>query len=682
MAQARSTFIAPPGGLRSGQSVEIALPAGYTAAHFAGTGHKVIALGSIYSQTVHFALTISTSIVLTWASTATSLPGSARGELVLVLAPVGDIVPALVGDGSADDTARLQAAADDAYASNKRLMIPEARVAFMLTDTVTFREEITVEGQGFHSFFRWSGGASKPIFAQHKWQSPDEAGARYITMRKVRIDDWSLTPTRSVRSLHFANGDYHVFEDIQYEGRFVGTPANPYGLIVGKDPAGTFSGNTWVPRIERCSFQRASVIVNTTDGFVLNSELYGKGRDFALQIGGGNIISGCNFIGGNTNGAIYLYSPEGDTIYAVKVLGCQFDGTANDDTSYAIYSPVGQTVQSCTFGRNHAWNHTREFVRLETAIACIVTDWDFRQGDAADLGYADVYVKGYGNRVDDNTHFRANTAPKKTGGSTVRVNLGVPVTVVNDGGVNAPIRGSIATSESNDYATHSFGHAPSVNAAAVDEFLDDFNGRALDTTQWGTVDGTDVGAGVSVANGDAVLTLGTTSPATLADNGAQLDRALAFRADSGGTFFEVKVRLSAEGGIAVFCGLTDQVGALEIPFTLSGTTIVSNATDAVGFLHDSAADTDNWHCLGVKANVDTALLTSAVTPARGTDYVLRVELTVGGRARFFIDGAYIGELADAVTATAWLTPVLVAFSRNTTAKTVRAAYLWAGQNRR
>lgn len=589
-----------------------------------------------------------------------------------------------VGDGTTDDTAAFLKAAAHAYGNNTPLLIPAAPVSWRLTDTVPLYTGMRVEGVGYHSVILWDGG-DKPVFARHNYADRGAGDVTDVALRKFRIDDYSEGHQRPTNwTIDLSNGDSHLLESVEIEGRLASPTTDYYGVIVGKHPDGSYAGNTWEPRMINCKLRRAKALWNTTDGCIEGGFIYAFGRDYALQLGGGNVVNGVHFVGGQTYGSIYLKSPENETIFAVKVFGCQFDGNNSNNTMYGVYAPASQEVVSCNIGNGtHMWNHNREFVRLENARACLVAGGVYRQGDADDTGEADIYVAGYDNTVGPNSHYRANTAPKKEGGSTVRVNLSPPVTIVDSGGAgNRLIPGSVSE-DSNDYTTRSFAHLPNVNAAAVDEFRDDFNGRALNTTQWGTALGTDGACALALTNGEAVLTLGTTNPSTLAANGVQLDRALAFRSDSGGLFFETKIRTTNATGVAMFVGFTNQTGTLEMPFTLgAGPTIASSApANAVGFIFDSAGGT-TWYGVGTKANVDTALLDTTATSPGGTNRVLRVELTNGGTARFFVDGAYAGERADAVTATTWLTPVVVAFSRNTTAKNVVLGYVWAGQARR
>jgi hypothetical protein len=141
--------------------------------------------------------------------------------------------------------------------------------------------------------------------------------------------------------------------------------------------------------------------------------------------------------------------------------------------------------------------------------------------------------------------------------------------------------------------------------------------------------------------------------------------------------------MSAIFSVCVFVGFTDQIGTLEMPFTLgAGDALTSNATDAVGVLFDTAADTDKWWLVGVANDVDATKQDSTLAPTANTFETWRIEVDRTGIATFYRNGVAIGTtMSGAVTATVPLTPVIAAFARSTTAKTIDADYVYVTQQR-
>lgn len=216
---------------------------------------------------------------------------------------------------------------------------------------------------------------------------------------------------------------------------------------------------------------------------------------------------------------------------------------------------------------------------------------------------------------------------------------------------------------------------------------DDFDGDSLDGA-WGAMLGTDGACAVAIQpgkNGVLRLTTGADAAGDMATNGAQIHRALCWYAENGNLCMEARLVVSNIANSAYFIGFTDQVAALEMPFTIgAGNAITSNATNAVGFCEDSASDADNIFLVGVKDDVDaTAQDTGVDFPAGGSNPVTyRIEVSADGTAYFYINDIQTGRsMANAVNPATALTPVIALFSRSTSSKTIDVDYIHAQQNR-
>jgi hypothetical protein len=219
--------------------------------------------------------------------------------------------------------------------------------------------------------------------------------------------------------------------------------------------------------------------------------------------------------------------------------------------------------------------------------------------------------------------------------------------------------------------------------------FDDFFGDTLDAKWHGTVgsNGSCVSPLISSGaplHGFMFMTTGADAGGTMALNGAQLDLGLTnFRASEGGLVFEARVNLSAITNVALFVGFTDQVAALEMPFTLAaGDVLTSNASDGVGWLFDTGADTDNWWLVGVATDVDATKQNAGVAPAASINDVLRIEVDSSGVATFYRNSAKVGTtMSGAVTTSTNLTPVIAAFSRGAATRNIFADYILIEKNR-
>lgn len=223
---------------------------------------------------------------------------------------------------------------------------------------------------------------------------------------------------------------------------------------------------------------------------------------------------------------------------------------------------------------------------------------------------------------------------------------------------------------------------------SIVELKDDFLGEEIDGYKWQSLIGSDAECRQATVRADQYggvvrLTTGDDAGATMAINGVQLHSQLNWRANGGGLVWEGRVAIDAITAVAVFIGLTDQRAALEMPFTLgAGDVLTSNASNAVGVLFDTGADTDDWWLVGVAADVDATKQDSAVAPVAGTFETWRIELNSAGVAHFYRNNVLIGTaLSDAVTPSVLLTPVVAAFARGAASRNIDVDLLNVAQQR-
>lgn len=216
--------------------------------------------------------------------------------------------------------------------------------------------------------------------------------------------------------------------------------------------------------------------------------------------------------------------------------------------------------------------------------------------------------------------------------------------------------------------------------------FDDFLGDVV-ADQWNTQVGNDTlppSATINVAqHGTVRLLTGNDAGASHAANGVQFEGRLSWKASNKNLSFEARVKADAITSLALFLGFTDQTAALEFPFTLGGSdALTSNATDAVGFLFDTAADTDKWFLVGVANNVDATKQNTGYAPVVDTYETLRVDVDANGTATFYRNNVQVGvPMKSAVTPSVALVPVIAAFSRTTTSRNIDVDYVSVGQSR-
>jgi hypothetical protein len=194
-------------------------------------------------------------------------------------------------------------------------------------------------------------------------------------------------------------------------------------------------------------------------------------------------------------------------------------------------------------------------------------------------------------------------------------------------------------------------------------FFDDFIGDVI-ADQWNYVEGTGNPADAAILAGGigGVVRVTTGAAGTgLAADLSQLTQALQWQASNGDLVFQARVKFSAITTCSLFLGFTDVV-TLEAPVIgATGTTITTNATDAVGFLFDTTLTSAFWQLVGVANDVDATRQSTTVAPVAAQYQTFRIEVSTTGVATFFINGVQVGTaMSGAVTPGTDLTPTLSA----------------------
>lgn len=210
----------------------------------------------------------------------------------------------------------------------------------------------------------------------------------------------------------------------------------------------------------------------------------------------------------------------------------------------------------------------------------------------------------------------------------------------------------------------------------------DFNSPGVDETNDIDVGTENSGTQAISAAKDGLyrLTTGSTS-----GNRVAFATSLNYDASSGELIGEARVKsVTAITARAYFIGFTDVVpsGTLENPIEMSGTTLTTTASDAVGFMYDTDATNDNWYGVGVKADADAVAVNTGVAPAAaGTFQTLRVVVNSAGKAEFWIDGNYEGSAINAVTAATDLCFIVLVETRSNAAISIDTDYIYVEQGR-
>lgn len=208
---------------------------------------------------------------------------------------------------------------------------------------------------------------------------------------------------------------------------------------------------------------------------------------------------------------------------------------------------------------------------------------------------------------------------------------------------------------------------------APNVFEDNFSGDTLDTNLWLATIDTGGTAVISSASGYTLMTL--TTDATDNDK-IEVATELSWLATSQ-VSVEARIRINDVSNHGMFFGLTDArfEAAQTLPFSYSGTTLTSTASNAVAFLNDPDQTVDTVKCVSVKANVDGTVNSTGTALVDAAWHIYRIDLDTSGNAKLFIDGAHVCTQSLALTTTTPLAAVVGVQNRTTSAENSDVDYV-------
>lgn len=427
----------------------------------------------------------------------------------------------------------------------------------------------------------------------------------------------------------------------------------------------------------------SNLIRNCTDYGILISENPAASVDAALV--GNNISGGCSINGIHLTGAKNclvqgneIASVTGNGIYARSVTTVACSAVSILGNHLRAIGAVGILVESGTLSDHIT---IRANVLRDNTTRCIEYRggpyWDISENRCIDSGDFTILISA----TAIGPGFGLAEGNKVIGGGStegIRINNyndviarnNVVTGITSTTGINVPAGYRVLLGDTN-LSDKAISGGVQTRITLFDHFL----GSTLNSNLWTVAKGSDAECANFAVLADQVrgiirATTGNDAANSMAVNGVQINSALNWRANQGGVVMEFRVSLGSISNEAIFIGLTDQAAALEMPFTYSGTTLTSNATDAVGILFDTDADTDNWKLVGVAADTDATVQDAAVAPSAGVAVTWRIELSPTGSAQFYRNGAAIGTvMTGAVGSSVLLTPVVAGFSHTTASKT-------------
>jgi hypothetical protein len=152
---------------------------------------------------------------------------------------------------------------------------------------------------------------------------------------------------------------------------------------------------------------------------------------------------------------------------------------------------------------------------------------------------------------------------------------------------------------------------------------------------------------------------------------------------AGGTklILNAGVKPVSVASVAMFVGFTDNNASLEMPIEAPSGSLVTNASNAVGWLLDTGLGDANGRLVGVNGDVDEAVQNSSLAFITTGFVNIRIEINAAGDATFYWNGTAVGSIMTTALATGVsLYPVVAFTSRTTTSKQLQLNNLYVRQD--
>lgn len=329
-------------------------------------------------------------------------------------------------EGAEDPTS--EAATANALAINKMLA---AASTYLELDDLTRRvnspllisKSLRIVGAGREkASLVWTGG-DFPIIAQALYANKDVAAYNNIILEHLRIVDQAASRTNNW-AIDLTNGHSNSMSDCFIDFPAESTLSDKYGVILGFARGSALLGTnvkTFVANFTNSRLVNGKLVMNTSDYYITHNELWGTGRDNAVELGFGGLVAHNEIVPGSNSGC-YHFSDLGYNHDTMSYLGNYFDGNTSSD----IFT--GDGIKTDTVGlidanivANRFWFLNKGGINAAKMYGCNVTSNNFKDCDSDDTGETDIVCPDNYSNTIVNTHTRSANAPK-TGAA--RTNLG------------------------------------------------------------------------------------------------------------------------------------------------------------------------------------------------------------------------------------------------------------------
>ena len=172
----------------------------------------------------------------------------------------------------------------------------------------------------------------------------------------------------------------------------------------------SYTGPTFLTKIENCRFDKISVTVYSTDSYFVNNEFWGNERTAAFISGNcsNSIFDGNEFVSGTKYGCLVFATIKQE---GVRIISNYFDGSySNVPNTPAIQNTSAYITNDFIIAGNTFWKLKNTGISMATNNT-IISGNSFNECDVNDIGVSDVEIDGnnsYSLSINNNSFHRAS----------------------------------------------------------------------------------------------------------------------------------------------------------------------------------------------------------------------------------------------------------------------------------
>lgn len=355
-----------------------------------------------------------------------------------------------------DDTARIQRAIDSIKTTGG--LVQFAGITYTISSPLKVYTNISIKGINREQTKIDTQG-DIPAFASEGYFTTGVGNS------DVRIENIGIFPsnvtTKTKYAIELVNTFNCFINNIKISGLTL-TQTDVEGIRFSKDS--TYTGNHFINSVERSQLSNASIVMQSTDGYIFKNEIWGHTRSFAIHIQKSEqfIISN-QIVGSSVNGGLWVKDDiDNFDVELLKIEGNYFDGSYDTVDSGLGLNAVNMRTSNVI--GNNFWRQMDEGIKFDTCHSNTISGNTFSDNNRRNASKDDIYFVNNcaANIVISNTH-------KQTVNQT---NKGMAIHTVNSPADGNHIIGNIvyfisnfntSVISANDTTTSNYGTIPNGN---------------------------------------------------------------------------------------------------------------------------------------------------------------------------------------------------------------------------